>query len=75
MRRQIRGCSVTRRKSAAYHTDKTRIFRAGVKDGLSDMETGKSVGRLVVLRRIASVLDVSLDVLGHFVDRVAVGET
>jgi hypothetical protein len=39
------------------------------------METGKSVGRLVVLRRIASVLDVSLDVLGHFVDRVAVGET
>ncbi len=31
---------------------------------LSDIETGKSEERLVVLRRIASVLDVTLDELG-----------
>jgi len=30
---------------------------------LSDMETGKSEGRPAVLRRIASILDVSLDEL------------
>jgi len=39
---------------------------------VSDIETGKSEGRPAVLRKIAGILDVSLDELVRSVDREAV---
>ncbi len=49
MRRQIRGCSVTRRKSTAYHVDNADIFSMGGKDGLIHCIAGIPAGRVPLL--------------------------